>query len=155
MVKLVPLAEDEYRRWFDWFVVDYERDLVRSGLTPERARERARIDIEEGLPQGLQSKDQYLYSVRDEATGQGVGVLWLSLMTRGETKLVFVSDILIYEQFRGKGYGKQTMLALEDRARELGATRIGLHVFGHNQAARELYKRMGYVETNVNMAKDL
>ena len=44
---------------------------------------------------------------------------------------------------------------LEDWCRSNGFTSIGLHVFGHNTGAWQLYKRMGYVETNVSMEKQL
>ena len=139
MVKLVPLGEDEYRSWYDWLLEDYAQDFIRIGMPEEQAHARSKADMEEGLPNGLQSKDQYLFSIQDEQTGEKVGVLWYSLMTRETRKIVFVSDILIYEQFRGRGYGKQAMQLLEDHARDLGATRIGLHVFGHNPTAYALF----------------
>lgn len=155
MVRLEPLGEEEYRQWYDWMMDDYAQDIMRSGTPEEQAREKAKSDIEGGLPEGLKSKDQYIYSVQHPGSGEHLGVLWFHLSERGERKTIFIYDIVIYEPYRGKGYGKETMQALEDRARELGAVRIGLHVFGHNQIARELYKKMGYIETNVNMAKDL
>jgi len=59
------------------------------------------------------------------------------------------------EQRRGVGFGTAPLLALEDWCRANGISSIGLHVFGHNQGAWRLYKRMGYVETNVQMEKQL
>jgi ribosomal protein S18 acetylase RimI-like enzyme len=44
---------------------------------------------------------------------------------------------------------------LENVAREKGVEKIGLHVFGHNAAARALYQKVGYIETNVNMSKKI
>ena len=155
MAKLVPLTQSEYDSWHAAQLDDYAAEIERSGVPRELAQEKARTDSEQLLPGGLNSKDQYLYSVRDEDTGQKVGVLWFAPSERGERKTIFLYDILIDEEFRGRGYGTQAMTALEDRARELGAVRIGLHVFGHNERARQLYKRLGYVETNINMAKDL
>jgi RimJ/RimL family protein N-acetyltransferase len=155
MVKLVPLSEDEYRNWYDWLLEDYARDLSRAGMAEEQAHARSKADLEKGLSQGLQSKDQYLFSIQDEQSGERVGVLWYSLMSSETRKTVFIADILIYEQFRGRGYGKQAMLLAEDHGRDLGATRIGLHVFGHNTAAHALYKKLGYKETSIQMVKDL
>jgi RimJ/RimL family protein N-acetyltransferase len=155
MVKLEPLGEEDYRNWYAWQMDDYTQETIRAGLDEEAAREKAKSDMEGALPEGLQSKNTYLYSVQDETTGEKIGVLWLNLSERAGRKSIFIYDIVIWEPYRGKGYGTATMQALEDRARELGATRIALHVFGHNQVARNLYKKMGYIETNVNMAKDL
>src|SRR5438270_10845679 len=132
MVKLVPLTQSEYDSWHAWLLEDYARDIEQSGIPREMAQEKARADIEQGLPDGLSSKDQHLYSVRDEDTDQKVGTLWFALSERVTRKTVFLYDIIIDEEFQGRGYGKQAMVALEDRARELGAVRIGLHVFGQD-----------------------
>ena len=46
-------------------------------------------------------------------------------------------------------------LPLNNMARTLGYDEIGLHVFGDNEIARNLYRSAGYVETNVSMVKRL
>jgi hypothetical protein len=56
----------------------------------------------------------------------------------------FLYDIELAPATRGRGLGRATMLAAEDAARELGADRIRLNVFGHNTAARRLYESLGY-----------
>ena len=43
----------------------------------------------------------------------------------------------------------------EIEARSHGLRRISLNVFGANEVARNLYRALGYVETSVQMAKDL
>jgi len=67
----------------------------------------------------------------------------------------FIYNIEIHPQFRRHGYATQAMLKVEGEARRLGAETIRLHVFGHNTAARPLYEELGYVPTNINMAKSL
>jgi len=47
------------------------------------------------------------------------------------------------------------MKEIEIFAKSIGLKSIGLHVFGHNKLARDLYKKLGYVETNINMKKIL
>jgi RimJ/RimL family protein N-acetyltransferase len=56
---------------------------------------------------------------------------------------------------RGRGVGQAALEALEAWARQAGFRQIGLHVFGSNATARRLYARIGYVEVNVTMQKDL
>src|SRR5256885_13290165 len=51
-------------------------------------------------------------------------------------------SIEVDSQFRRRGYAMQAMLRLEDEARGMGLGSIGLHVFGHNTAARPLYEKL-------------
>jgi ribosomal protein S18 acetylase RimI-like enzyme len=67
----------------------------------------------------------------------------------------FILELYVEESQRGKGYGKQIMLLIEEKARELGLKAIGLHVFGSNKIAQNLYKAVGYEVTSVNMSKTL
>jgi ribosomal protein S18 acetylase RimI-like enzyme len=43
----------------------------------------------------------------------------------------------------------------EQQASARGIGRVELNVFGGNEVARNLYRSLGYVETSVQMAKDL
>ncbi len=47
------------------------------------------------------------------------------------------------------------MLALEDKAMELGLASLALHVFAHNPAAISLYEKLGYQVKGYNMTKAL
>ena len=67
----------------------------------------------------------------------------------------FVYDIAIHEDRRGQGYGRAAMLACAERARELGAHSVGLHVFGRNTVARGLYTSLGFQEPDVTMSLPL
>ncbi|EEL31163.1 N-acetyltransferase [Bacillus toyonensis] len=40
-------------------------------------------------------------------------------------------------------------------AKELGMTKIGLHVFGHNKVTRGLYEKLDYEITNIKMVKSI
>lgn len=50
---------------------------------------------------------------------------------------------------RGKGLGRQLLLAAIDAARERGFERIELDVFASNGRARALYEQVGFVEEGV------
>jgi ribosomal protein S18 acetylase RimI-like enzyme len=47
------------------------------------------------------------------------------------------------------------MLAIEEKARELGLKSIELHVFAHNAVAMSLYERIGYKVKSQNMTKEI
>ena len=52
-------------------------------------------------------------------------------------------------------HGKQAMLLIAEKARELCLKSIGLHVFGVNTVARNLYEGLGDEITSLNMQKQL
>lgn len=67
----------------------------------------------------------------------------------------YVWDIVIDPSFRGRGYGRAAMQAIEEHARARGVAIIELNVFAHNTIARQLYGSLGYVEGGVRMVKEL
>lgn len=156
MVRLVPMTEEQFQQWRESHNRDYAEDKVRSGAwLPEEALRLAEESTAKVLPQGLVTEGHYLFSVEDEVTGDQVGTLWLGVLDWGIGPAAFIYDIIIFEQFRRKGYGEQAMIAAEDKARQLGLDKIALHVFGYNQGALRLYEKVGYEVTDVNMMKKL
>lgn len=157
-VTLVAMNQLEYDAWYDAAVADYAGERVRAGNTPaDQALEVASRAFAQLLPQGLQTPSHHLYTVRDE-NGAAVGVIWLAHDVPGSglaPTTGFIYDVVIYPEYRRRGYGREAMLALEDEARRLGLTALALHVFGHNTTARHLYETLGYQATNINMRKDL
>jgi RimJ/RimL family protein N-acetyltransferase len=152
-VRLEPMTPERYVTWHAYSVAGYAEENVRSGRwTKEEALSRSEADFESLLPNGLDTVGQELWSVVDSA-GEEVGILWIA--TDRKPNHAFIFDIEMNPDRRGEGFGTATLLALEDWCREHDISSIGLHVFGHNEGAWRLYKRMGYVETNVNMEKRL
>lgn len=156
MIRLQPMNETEYQEFLDSAVADYAQDHVKAGQwNAEEALQASRQEFQALLPDGVSSQNQYLFTIVDEQTGTKVGMLWFAATERGGERVAFVYDVIIDEQFRRHGYGEQAFLAMETKVRDLGIKRIGLHVFGHNHAARAMYEKLGYVITNVNMSKSL
>jgi GNAT superfamily N-acetyltransferase len=152
-VTLEPMSESVYETWRERSVREYAAENVKSGRwTEDEALDRSAEDFVQLLPDGLTSPGNYLWTVRSDA-GDDVGILWVD--TNRRPGQAFIYDIEMDESRRGQGFGTATLLALEDWARSGGISSIGLHVFGHNTGAWQLYKRMGYVETSVQMEKHL
>ena len=65
--------------------------------------------------------------------------------------------LFVIEDERGDAVGRLFFAerAFETRARELGAEKITLNVFGGNEVARSLHRSLGYVEESVHMGKRL
>ena len=154
MSKLVPMTQPEFDAFLERLIPEYAADNVRAGYWSEdEALEKSRRQTESLLSQGLQTKDHYLYTLYDNEIA--VGLVWLRAELDRLVKVGFIFDVEINEEFRGKGYGRHVMLLVEEKARELGIQRMGLHVFAHNEVAKNLYERIGYKVSSMNMHKDL
>lgn len=156
VVELRAMTEEVFRDYYENAVREYAADHVKAGnWKPEEALALSRREFEELLPNGVASPDQYLYSVWDTATGDNVGLVWYALKKNRGAPYAFIYDFVIYESFRRKGYGEQTLRALEEVVKPRGIHEIELHVFGYNTGARALYEKSGYEATNIRMLKKL
>lgn len=154
MVKLVPMTIEKYETWLDNSVKFYAEEKVRVGnVSAEEAMQASQHEFEQIMPDGLDTLDTYLFNVKDEDSDQDVGSLWLKV--RDEGREMFIYGIEMNEEARGKGYGRQTVQALEVLVKQMGIPKISLHVFGYNEVAINLYKSSGYVATNILMSKVL
>lgn len=154
LVKLDPMTNEQYVSWLDVAISEYAEDKARVGNeTSENALEVSRQKFNELMPDGINTAGTYLFNVVDEKSNQIVGVLWIKI--RNQLQEMFIYDIRMDEHFKGQGYGKQTLQALESFVRESGIPKISLHVFGDNEIALKLYRSAGFVETNILMSKSL
>jgi ribosomal protein S18 acetylase RimI-like enzyme len=148
------MTQTELEVFLERTIPEYADDKVRAGHWAEsEALERSRKEFADDLPQGLQTKNNYLYTLYDG--DDAVGMIWMRANVDRPTNDGFILELYVEENQRGKGYGKQIMLLIEEKARELGLKAIGLHVFGSNKIAQNLYKAVGYEVTSVNMSKTL
>jgi ribosomal protein S18 acetylase RimI-like enzyme len=145
------MTQAEYDRWLPEAMVGYAEDMIGSGVDPEIAHAKSARDFPTFLPDGLATEGQLLYTVA--ADGEAVGVLWLAERDDDMGKSLFILDVQIDEEQRGRGLGKAAMLLVEDEARRRGIERVTLNVFGGNDVARTLYRSLGYGETAVYMMK--
>jgi RimJ/RimL family protein N-acetyltransferase len=153
-VTLVELGEFPFRGYRRRLVRDYAADKVRSGVwSPEESKNNALRDLEGLLPGGTATPGHFLYAVRDESIPAEVGMIWISPRDSGAGRALWIYDIIVHERFRRRGYAGRILHLVEDKARQLGADRVELHVFGHNHGARALYEKLGYTPTSIVMSK--
>lgn len=145
------MTSTEFDSYYKHSVQHYAEEKIASGnWNKEEAYQKSREELEHLLPDRERTKHHYLYTIYDDE--QPVGIIWLA---ERANQTGFIYDIHISDQFQGQGYGKKAMNEIENVAKDLGMVKIELHVFAHNQAARSLYKKLGYEETNIRMAKKL
>jgi RimJ/RimL family protein N-acetyltransferase len=156
MIALVPMTEADFQTYCERAISEYAEEHVRGGRwSEEEAYEQARRQYQELLPQGVATPNHFLYTLTDTSTQTPVGRLWFALQPQAGNQVAFIYDVAIEPAFRRKGYATQAFEALEHQARAHGVQQIRLHVFGHNHEARALYEKLGFVATNINMAKSL
>ena len=156
MVKLVPMTAPEFAEYLETAVELYAQSHIKAGdCDASEALELAQADYAALRPEGLATRDQYLYSILDEASAARVGLIWLAMRERRGEKSAYIYDFVIREEHRGKGYGAQTLSSVDRMVERMGAARIGLNVMGYNHVARALYEKHGYEITGIGMMKRL
>lgn len=148
------MIQPEYETIVESVIPEYAADNVRAGYWSEPAAlEKSREATKKLLPKGLQTEDHYLYTLYDGS--DAVGMIWIRVDLESPIKSGLIFERYVDEKFRGKGYGKQAMLLIEEKARELGLQSLGLHVFAVNTVARNLDESIGYEISSLNMTKKL
>ncbi len=66
-----------------------------------------------------------------------------------------LQELIIDENYRGKGVGKQLMIAAEGLARTLNLEEIELTTRLHRTDAQEFYKSLGYSNSHLKFVKEL
>lgn len=154
MVQLVKMSMQDYESYIGNAIGEYAGEKVKAGTwAEEEAMQLSRETFQRLLPEGIDTPSQYLFTITDMNTNLKIGVLWFHLREKFSSREAFIYDFLLFEEFRGKGYGTQAMRALEQVAQALDINKLSLHVFGHNERAFHLYKKMGYEVTDISMSK--
>ncbi|WP_323118957.1 GNAT family N-acetyltransferase [Burkholderia alba] len=154
MLQMRPMTQGEFRLYRQRAVSSYARDLIESGQNaPVDADERASACLDVLLPDGLLTDNQVLLTVRESAQGEVLAFVWYAVVEEGPHRTLFIYDLDVEPAFRRQGVATRVLLAIEDEARELRVTELGLSVFNHNAAARALYRGQGYAEVTTTMIK--
>ncbi|MFD3556397.1 GNAT family N-acetyltransferase [Streptomyces goshikiensis] len=135
------LTAEEYPGWLAGEQAGYVADIVRAGaLSPEQAREKSDRDFARFLPQGYMTPGHGFYAM--EAEGVVIGTGWVNHgFLPGVT---FGFSLEVYEEHRGKGYGRAAMALGEWVTRQGGDEVMMLNVFGGNEVAIGLYESAGF-----------
>ena len=149
MVSLRPYPPAELDAMWTESRARYEDDLLENGgLDADEARAKAEHDAA-----WLRGLDTVVLEIEHDGGRVGRVVLWLDAFERPGDAWLF--EIVLDEEVRGRGLGREALRLVEQEARSQGMRRIALNVFAGNEVARSLYRGAGYAETSVHMAKPL
>jgi len=79
-----------------------------------------------------------------EGRAVGVAVCFLGFSTFSARPLINIHDLAVTADCRGLGVGRRLLEAVEAKARVLGCGKVTLEVREDNVAARRLYRRLGF-----------
>jgi ribosomal protein S18 acetylase RimI-like enzyme len=149
------MTSAEFNSWRHQSILAYAEDKVRMGRwKQEESLVEAEKEINSFLSQGLETPGHHIFTI-EAASAVGVGALWLGRTERATGPIGFIYDLVIWPEHRRQGHAAAAMRAAETEATRLGFRGLALHVFGHNNSARDLYTKLGFVVTNLNMFKSL
>ena len=153
VIRLEPMDEAAYGAWRTASQRNYANEKVKAGnWKPDEAEALSQEAFDKLLPEGRQTAGHEIRSMVDD-DGDHVGHTWFTIEDREQGRVVFIYDIEVYEAHRRRGHARLALAEIDEYAREHGCVGVMLHVFGYNEAARQLYRSTGYIETNVIMLK--
>ena len=94
------------------------------------------------ITKDVTSKDGNIYVAVIESDGETAGYAEMRTVA-GEAQIY---NIVIDKAFRGRGLGEMLLRHLIDRAKGSGCSLMTLEVRGGNEAAMELYRKLGFRE---------
>jgi GNAT superfamily N-acetyltransferase len=126
----------EYLSWIDGIIT--ERHGI--SINPDGS---VREYLESVFPKmaAIKPPEGFIYIIEVEGEASGMGILRRIEGSVGEIKRMYNRP-----KIRGKGYGKEMLRRLEDKARELGFSRLRLDTGDFMDAARHIYRKAGFVE---------
>jgi ribosomal protein S18 acetylase RimI-like enzyme len=154
-LQLRPCTEAEYTAFDARCRAEYSEEIARNmGVSAARAQAKSDADFAKLLPDGQRTADHEVLAIVD-AAGELLGNLWMGYSDKLDGREAFGYDFWVRPELRGAGIGRRAMELAAEHAREQGAVRLALNVFGDNERAQHLYRSFGFEVTNVNMAMRL
>lgn len=117
---------------------------IEQDFTPDTDKQRR------GLAALLASPGAYVAVARD-AQGRAVGMVTAQLVisTAEGAPSAWIEDVVIREEWRGRGLGRELLAAALDWAKDRGATRAQLLADLDNTPALGFYDRLGWQSTRL------
>jgi len=152
MIKFEKMNNQEFEKYIDFMKKEYAQDISANfSLQMDIALEESEMMVKETFYDGLLTEGQYIFNISDSNSNTNVGIIWFNVNT--EINRAFLYHIYIDELHRNKGYGTKALKALEAKVKELGMDSLALSVFGKNEGAYYLYKKLGYTTSSISMHK--
>ena len=143
-ISFKSINNDEFKVYSKWSVKAYAEHLIKLGDEKFRfkALKAAKSEFSDIFPVGADSVDNYLYIVINK-NNEKIGVIGYQ-KSPFEENAAFVTENVIKEEYRGKGYGKSAFIKLQEDAREKGFGKMVLNCFKHTPISYSMYEKNGF-----------
>ena len=144
-ITLVPMTSEEYEKFYEMSRDNQVNDLVAGGMSREDAVAAAESELAQLLPDGQDTEENFLMMIKKEDDLTDVGYIWTLHEFTNDTMQSFLCDLVIYEEFRGRGFAKEALSQMEKSAYTYGCEESILFVKNDNTKAIGLYQEWGYM----------
>jgi ribosomal protein S18 acetylase RimI-like enzyme len=152
MIKLIEISQLDFEKYRSIFIEDETIELIENYKYPiDVSKDKAIKEFDQCFPNGKTKDNEFLLSIKSDQldTDNTLGYLWYSI----SEDYVFILDFYIYNEFRGTGYGTQTISKLQETCLNKNINQIRLRVAHNNPRALKLYQALGFNITGTNMMK--
>ncbi len=144
-VHMRKMTNAEFDIFCEWSVSSQTKDYMKiHGLSFESARHQAMEEIQNMLPDRLNTPEHNLMTIELSDTKEVAGFIWTLQEEFNGKKQTFLCDFVILESYRRKGYATDALAIMHRYAMEAGCQEVVLFVSDHNIAAQNLYVKCGY-----------
>ena len=124
MIRLSRMTQSEYDKWRERSIREYIEENVKSGSAKEAAT-LAEKEFQQILPDGRATRDHFFFIIQDEATSRQVGSIWFQAnRDQPAHPFCYLWDLLVYEEYRRRGFASQAMHELEVEGRRIQADAV-------------------------------
>ena len=139
------MNQDEYEIFYERSYKHHVQELMdEEHMSREEAEKESANELAGMLPEGMDTKDNFLMSIHRSEDDAQIGFIWTLHEMTEAVKQNFICDFEIYEVYRRKGYAKETLELMEKEAKTAGCAESVLFVTNDNEAANALYEKCGY-----------
>ncbi|MFX0208948.1 MAG: GNAT family N-acetyltransferase [Candidatus Hodarchaeota archaeon] len=146
MILFEEMTEKDFQEIYSHRLVEVAKELSDLfNLELEDTIKQAETAYKKSLPKGFKTPNRFFYFILKERNKERVGYIWFWSSPESFMKqAILIADIVIFEEYRKKGFAKQALILLENEVEALGFNKIVLHVFKRNKIAKHLYEGLGY-----------
>ncbi len=152
MIKLTEITKIEFEKYKEIFIKKETIEVSENyKYTQEQAKENAVRDFDKYFPNGKTKKNEFLVCISSNQAGDNktLGYLWYCI----SNDYIFIFDFFVHPEFKGNGYGSQTIEGLQNLSLEKNIHQIRLRVARSYKRAFKLYQELGFITTGTNMMK--
>ncbi|MFJ9449951.1 GNAT family N-acetyltransferase [Herbaspirillum sp. NPDC101397] len=156
MLKMTPMSTADFERFRASSAADYVEQCRLTGLPSLAASQAGTLaGLDALLPQGPATPGHYLMLLQEQEHGATVGMMWFGEVSNDDATSAFLYDLWIAPAWRRRGFAAAALALLAEEARLRGLDSLNLNVFAHNTAAQALYRKAGFVASEITMVREL